>query len=363
MNDFSMNAPNVVSASTTDMHRFPWKWHLADLASVPQNGRRVFSCFSCGGGSTMGYKLAGYQVIGNCEIDPDMMAIYRENHHPRFPFLMDIRDFLALPNDQLPSELFELDILDGSPPCSVFSTAGLREKAWNREKKFREGQKAQRLDDLFAQYIALARRLQPKVIVAENVKGLILGNAKGYVNEIMALFHQAGYDTQLFLLNAARMGVPQRRERVFFIARRRDLHFSNLTLNMCEPPIPFGQVRSDKGAPLGKDSKYRALLERRRPSDRSISDINERVYGKTSGFNNAIDPDGLPCSTIVSGGMHFRMCDGCMFTREDFIAAQTFPQDYNFGTQSPQYVCGMSVPPVMMAHIAYEISRQWFGAD
>lgn len=46
-----------------------YEWNLTDLKQVPKNNYNVFSCFSCGGGSTMGYKLAGYNVIGNCEID------------------------------------------------------------------------------------------------------------------------------------------------------------------------------------------------------------------------------------------------------------------------------------------------------
>ena len=48
---------------------------------------------------------------------------------------------------------YHLDILDGSPPCTSFSTAGLREKTWGKQKKFREGQKLQTLDDLLVALI------------------------------------------------------------------------------------------------------------------------------------------------------------------------------------------------------------------
>ena len=75
MKSSNTSVRHAASAST----EFPWKWHLEDLSARPKNGCKVFSCFSCGGGSSMGYKLAGYSVIGNCEIDPDMMKIYREN--------------------------------------------------------------------------------------------------------------------------------------------------------------------------------------------------------------------------------------------------------------------------------------------
>ena len=90
MKSSNTNARTAVSGST----EFPWKWNLSDLEKRPKHGHTVFSCFSCGGGSSMGYKLAGFDVVGNCEIDPDMMKVYKQNNHPKHSFLMDIRDFL-----------------------------------------------------------------------------------------------------------------------------------------------------------------------------------------------------------------------------------------------------------------------------
>ena len=198
------SARNAVSGST----EFPWNWKLKDLEARPKNGHTVFSCFSCGGGSSMGYKLAGYSVVGNCEIDADMMKIYRKNNHPEHSFLMDIRDFVKLPDEEIPEELKHLDILDGSPPCSVFSMAGSREDGWNVEKTFREGQAKQRLDDLFFYFIKVAEKLKPKVVIAENVKGLINGNAKGWVNQIVRAFDEAGYARSMILIVNAWLGYP-----------------------------------------------------------------------------------------------------------------------------------------------------------
>lgn len=354
MSNSSTNARNADLSSTK--HRFPWKWYLSDLSKTKKNGMNVFSCFSCGGGSTMGYKLAGYNVIGNCEIDPDMMKIYRHNHGPKYSYLMDIRDFVK--REDLPSELYNLDILDGSPPCSVFSTAGKREDGWNREKVFREGQKKQRLDDLFFWFIDVAKRLQPKVVIAENVKGLIIGNAKGYVNEIIKAFDCAGYKVQIFLLNSAKMGVPQARERVFFVASRKDLNYPKLSLSFHEQPILFGQVRAEKGAYL-KDGIQKEMLKYRKESDKCLADINLRKRGKACNFNSSIISDKRVAPTLASGGSFFRMYDGLKLTKTDFVNCQSFPQDYDFLDQPAQYVCGMSVPPVMMANIANEIERQW----
>ena len=111
----------------------------------------------------MGYKLAGCDVLGCCEIDPKMNEVYVANHHPKYNYLMDIRDFNAIPNDELPEDLFNLDILDGSPPCTTFSVSGNREETWGKEKKFREGQKSQTLDDLSFVFIETAKKCIKRV--------------------------------------------------------------------------------------------------------------------------------------------------------------------------------------------------------
>lgn len=357
MKNLSASARDV-ALSSTDKHIFPWKWNLSDLKSVPKNNKTVFTCFSCGGGSSMGYKLAGYTVLGNCEIDSKMMDVYKINHHPKYSFLMDIRDFVKLPDSEIPEELKNLDILDGSPPCSVFSTAGSREDGWNTEKVFREGQAAQRLDDLFFYFIEVARKLQPKVIVAENVKGLLLGNAKGYVNEIIKAFDLAGYKVQIFLLNSSRMGVPQKRERVFFIAHRKDLNYPKIKMEFNEKPILFGEVRSEKGKEVtGEKSLY--YISHMKKGDKDFADIKMRLMGKHGNFSTKIIWDNDIAPTLVSGSDFLRGFDKSWYSEKDCQSVQTFPQDYNFVGQSAKYICGMSVPPVMMAHVAREIYNQW----
>ena len=122
------------------MNRFDWNWSLSEIKQ--DKPVTVFSTFSCGGGSSMGYKRAGFQVLGNVEIDPAVNAVYRKNNHPKYSYEMDLREFNG--KNDLPEELFHLDILDGSPPCTSFSSAGKRDETWGKEKKFREGQKKQR---------------------------------------------------------------------------------------------------------------------------------------------------------------------------------------------------------------------------
>ncbi|NEZ45332.1 DNA cytosine methyltransferase [Paenibacillus alvei] len=337
-----------------------WDWSLKDIEQVPKHGHTVFSCFSCGGGSTMGYKLAGYTVLGNVEIDPQMMRIYRLNHNPKYPFMMPIQDFKALPNDELPAELFDLDILDGSPPCSVFSTAGAREKKWGGEFAFREGQAVQRLDDLFFDFLDVAEKLQPKVIVAENVKGMIIGKARGYVSMVLSRFRELGYRPQLFLLNSATMGVPQKRERIFFIATRKDMPFPPLRLEFNEPPVLYRDIRSGDGVPINPSSKTFQRWQKRRPRDLNMGDVTEREEGKNSNFNTILVKEQKVPNTIASSSVFVRTDVPRQVSDSDVIRIQTFPRDYDFMDADVQYVCGMSVPPVMMQGIASEIYKQWF---
>jgi DNA (cytosine-5)-methyltransferase 1 len=90
-----------------------------------------------------------------------------------------------------------------------------------------------------------------------------------------------------------------------------------------------------------------------------MSDISKRVRKTNSGFTTPINHDDEPAQTITAGGHCFRMCDGLLLTDRDIINCQTFPQDYDFLDQTVRYICGMSVPPVMMAKIAEQVYLQW----
>lgn len=332
-------------------------WNLQDLEKVNKNGYKVFSCFSCGGGSSMGYKLAGYDVIGNCEIDKAMNSTYLKNFTPKYNYEMPIQEMVKL--NEYPEELYNLDILDGSPPCSTFSMAGQREKNWGKEKTFREGQAKQVLDDLFFEYIKLAEKIKPKVIVAENVKGLINGNAKGYVNLIIKRLNEIGYQTQIFLLNAATMGVPQRRERVFFIATRTDLKLSKIQLNFNEKPITYGEFADKEYKPFDVKTASYQRWTKRISSDNSLGDTAKRTeHGKISQFNSKYFKLEKTPNTLTANGQMVRYDKPGTLSKKDITTIQTFPQDYNFNGEDTQYICGMSVPPIMMYKIAEQIKIQ-----
>lgn len=333
-----------------------WKWYKSDLKHIKKNGLKVFSTFSCGGGSSYGYKLAGYDLIGNCEIDHKINAMYVKNHKPRFNYNMDIRDFNKI--NKYPDELYNIDVLDGSPPCSTFSMAGIREEAWGKEKKFREGQKKQTLDDLFFAFLEIVERLKPKVVIAENVDGMTRGKARYYITMVIKEFKRIGYDVQIFRLNSMFMNVPQSRVRIFFIANR--MGFPKLAINPNEKPIFYREIASKNAKGINPKTKgYHLMKNHMIPSDRNIGDINERIKGKPSNFNTPIFRFDKVCPTITANAEAYRE-DICYVPDADIISASTFPQDYDFNGNHVKYVCGMSVPPRMMEYIAREVSKQWF---
>ncbi len=332
-----------------------YNWTLSELPQ--EKSGTVFTCFAGGGGSSMGYQLAGYDVIGCNEIDPRMMQVYQRNLAPRLTYLEPIQ--ILVRRDDLPPELYNLDILDGSPPCSTFSISGLRERSWGVRKHFREGQCKQVLDTLFFDFIALARKLRPKVVVAENVKGLLMGSAKSYVDRIYKEFNAAGYNVRHVLLDAQYMGVPQRRARVFFLAFREDLAPIKQPLNVYSDSrvVPAKEISDYQGREI-KSTVARWLWEHRAVGDRTQADASVRLRNRRSSYNHAYVYADKVCPTLLGKSdclMHFSQPR--YLSQAEVCKISSFPLDYDFCGQSPHYICGMSVPPLMMYHVACAIKQ------
>lgn len=185
-----------------------WQRHLAPRES---DAPTVISTFAGGGGSSLGYSMAGYRELLAVEWDDNAVATFRRNF-PHVPVYHG--DIKRLSVEQVLAttrlEPGELDVLDGSPPCQGFSMVGKRQ-----------------LDDprnqLFIEYVRLLRGLQPKVFVMENVAGMVRGHMRLLFAEIMRELKACGYRVKTRLLDAMWFGVPQRRKRLFFVGVREDL--------------------------------------------------------------------------------------------------------------------------------------------
>lgn len=254
---------------------------MVEIASVPSNGYTVASTFSGAGGSSLGYRMAGFRVAWCNEFVPAARETYAANANGT---VIDARDIRTVTADDvlrdLRMQVGQLDVLDGSPPCASFSTAGRREQSWGQRKTYSDT--SQRTDDLFFEYVRLVRGIQPRVFVAENVSGLVKGVAKGYFKEILTELKSCGYQVTARLLDAQWLGVPQARQRIIFIGVRNDLG-----LDPVHPsPLPYRYSLRD------------ALPEL----------LNSRVVHDTSGNRSAGDVTDRPSPTITTGGLVSNAC-------------------------------------------------------
>jgi len=286
---------------------------MAEIAALPWNGYSVVSTFSGCGGSCLGFKMAGFNVLWASEFIPAAQETYRANH-PDTP--LDTRDIRQVrPADILAAvekAPGEIDVLEGSPPCASFSTAGKREAGWGKVRAYSDTR--QRTDDLFFEFVRLLQGLRPKVFVAENVSGLVKGKAKGYFLDILKRLKGCGYRVEARLLDAQWLGVPQARQRLIFVGVRDDLGLAPAFPR----PLPYRySVREAlpgfSGEMVGSGSVRHTLAGRRPtwPADRpsptilatepQVSVIEARIIHDTSGNRSLGDITDRPCPTITVG--------------------------------------------------------------
>ena len=327
---------------------------MDEIRAIPWNGYKVASTFSGCGGSCTGYRMAGFKVIWANEFVPAAQDSYRANMEP--DCILDCRDVKQVtPEDVLMAtglQVGELDLLDGSPPCQAFSTAGKRARGWGKDKKYEHGAK-QKNETLFTEYIRLLRGLQPRTFVAENVIGLVKGVAKGFFIEILAALKDCGYNVKAKLLDAQWLGVPQMRQRIIFVGVRNDLGLASVhpeplkyrySVRDALPDIQT--VKEDRGY-----DGHRFLT-----SDKPMGSVTASGNG-----NECEAEDDQPCHS-VTGDDSFgsRGTVKRKFTIAELRRICAFPDDFILtGSYAQQWErLGNSVPPVMMFHIASAIKTE-----
>src|SRR3989344_5062499 len=162
--------------------------------------RKSISLFTGAGGMDVGFSRAGFDVVWANEINNDACETYRLNHAGHIE-CGDIRNFI----DKLGSHK-DIDLVFGGPPCQGFSVAGKMDPNDERSQ-------------LIFSFMDVVEKVKPKAFVLENVKALaVLDKWAPVRNSLFERARALGYDfVELVLLNATEYGVPQKRERMFFI--------------------------------------------------------------------------------------------------------------------------------------------------
>lgn len=331
------------------------------------NNYNVVSTFSGAGGSCLGFKMAGYNILWANEFIPAAQEVYKLNHKNTYLDCRDIRN--VTPKEILNKinlEVGELDVFEGSPPCASFSHCGLGSKEWGNIKKYSDTK--QRVDNLFFEYARILEGLQPKVFVAENVKGLIEGHGKGYFKLISKRLKECGYNIKVKLLNAVNLGVPQRRQRIIFIGVRNDLN-----INPTFPkPLPYIYNLDDAIKGIIPDNNISRLLKKSnityklwkltdsRNKSKSFQEAYQKYYNKGNFFTHIKSSYNEPVQTVVATvTSSYHPTEPRSFTINELKRIFTFPDDFKLvGTVDQQWErIGRSVPPVMMFHIADTIKK------
>ena len=338
---------------------------MSEINSLPLNGRVVASFFSGCGGSSLGYRMAGFRVGYANEFIPSARETYRSN----FPSTeIDERDIRTVDPAEVLSKLGlapgELDILDGSPPCASFSTNGIVEDGWGRVKIYSDTK--QRVDDLFYEYIRMVDAIRPRVFVAENVSGLVKGKAKGVFLNVLERLKGCGggYEVKVKLLDASYLGVPQARQRLIFIGVRSDLQLGPVF----PKPLAVRYSLRDALSNMTKNHVERETDMSRYEISRYVKKIE--LFGISEKRFNLCRPRlDRPCPTVVtkfgdpSAASVFHPFEDRKFSIDELRRICGFPEDFilcgSFKKQAERL--GRAVPPVLMSHVAMTLLREVFG--
>jgi len=324
-----------------------WQQHLAERQP---DALTVISLFAGCGGSSLGYSMAGFRELLAVEWDDNAVATFKLN----FPEVQVYHgDIHKLTVEQclkmIGLQPGELDVLDGSPPCQGFSTAGKRQIDDKRNQ-------------LYMEFVRLLRGLRPKVFVMENVSGLVKGKMKLVFADIMRELKASGYRVRCKLLNAMYFQVPQSRQRLIWIGVRDDLGIEASFPKAQGRPITVRKALAgieylDGPIPARNTKLAECCLGMKQGETAS------NFYNKNWGFNLSRLAWNKPAPTFTKGGgacglIHPELPRKCIAV--EYQAVMSFPRQYQTaGTEEEsRAVFGNSVPPLFMRAIAGHIRTE-----
>lgn len=324
-----------------------WLQHLAPRAI---DAPTVISTFAGGGGSSLGYSMAGFRELLAVEWDNNAVETFKLNF-PDVPVYHG--DIAKLAVEEVLNitglKVGELDIFDGSPPCQGFSTAGKR--------KFDDER-----NQLFKEYVRLLRGLRPKAFVMENVSGMVKGKMKLIFVDILKELKASGYKVSARLLNAMYFNVPQSRQRMIFIGVRDDLGIEPSHPKAESKPITVREALQElKTFESPPEVKWDdAMPSRLKPlkSGESISDYYGFGYDWQKLDVNKPFPT-LPKS-VCWAGYCLQFIDLAPLNGGQIRRAGSFPDGYKFAGNYRDVLSriGNSVPPLFMRSIATHVRRE-----
>lgn len=341
------------------------------MPKLPETDLVALSLFSGGGGLDLGFERAGFGHAASYDIIEVCGETLRHNR-PRW-------EVHSGPDDgDVRKENWErfagkVQVMHGGPPCQPFSIAGQQ-----------QGRHDER--NMWGPYIDAIHKVKPLVFVAENVLGLLDSKFAGFVKHEI-LNPLSDYHVTSFALNAAGFGVPQTRERVFFVGFRNEKHFRRYVMpeythrfdhvkgNRRQPTPPATQlglldddrslcmgVREALGLPdIGFDilaPTIRSAFTGKRNTTSVLNSVaSAEAWASIEVWGSGVAKDRHSAHIFPTENGHFRM------SVQDCGVLQGFPESWEFMGAVYKVLgqIGNSVAPPVAYHVAMSVRRALLG--
>lgn len=343
---------------------------------------KIIDLFSGVGGLSLGFELAGFESVAAIDFWDDAIKTYNHNRVNKVGTTIDIKKF----NDELLPTIIKKNKIDGiigGPPCQGFSTARLS----NATNKIHEINKER--NHLYLEFYRSVEIVKPSFFVIENVRGLVSANQGAFVKDIIERFGNIGYNVEYKILNASDYGVPQNRQRVFFVGLKKQkfsfpekFNYKISTKDALSDIIKTDErefqeyscnALNDFQKVMRKKSKHLKNHEVTIHNEQTTSVISlvpdggnikslPAKYWEIRKYNKAFQRmnSNLPSNTIDTGHRnYFHYCENRIPTARESARIQSFPDSFEFiGTKGSQYKqIGNAVPPLLAHVIAKQIIK------
>lgn len=367
---------------------------LTNVSNVSEKTYNVVDLFSGAGGLSRGFMDAGFNVVLGVDFDDAALKTFKENHGNAEAMKLDLFDHGNIEKiyDYLIKREIKLDVLVGGPPCQGFSLAGKREEFDKRNV-------------LYSAMVKASKMIKPKVVVLENVPGMLtLYNGAG-AKRVREDFEQIGYHVnEPKILYAPEYGIPQIRKRVFFVMTLKDEIQGEFNYPLpelfenefvtCEDAIgnlpslvgakdfSLNQVFDYPSAPINEYEKYMRKNSYKiynhtptKHADETVRLISlvpegknykalplEELKKRKFKYNEALTryDSKRPSRTIDTGHRtHFHYKWNRIPTVREAARLQSFPDDFIFyGNKQEQYKqVGNAVPPLLGKAVATKVKE------
>ncbi len=347
---------SVLSVKPDEIMNFGEYENASDV-EIEEDDVTAVELFAGAGGLALGLELAGIKTLEYVEFDKACCETLRANR-PEWNVVCD-----DIHNVDFTAYRGKVDIVTGGFPCQAFSFAG-------KKLGFEDTR-----GTLFHEFARCVKEINPKIFLAENVKGLVAHDKGRTLSTIIDVLEDLGYTTQYEVLNAAYHGVGQKRERIVIIGIRNDL---DIQFTYPEPEAKMTTLRQalkDCPPSIGEEysEKKRKVLELVPPGGCWINlpeDVAKVYMGKSyysgggrRGMARRISWDEpsltLTCSPSQKQTERCHPEETRPFTVREYARIQSFPDDWKFcGGMTDQYKqIGNAVPVEMARRIGVQLKK------